>query len=134
MMTLSISQSIYQAMLAHLKSVYPVEGCGLLAGADGRIEAHYPIDNRLNSPTAFEMEPAQLVTAVMDLEAKGLSLSAIYHAHPYGPAAPSSTDIAQANYPDSVQIIVSLNNPEQPQTEGFQIKNGRVSPVLLKIV
>ena len=134
MNSLSINQNIYEAMLAHLLSVYPMEGCGLLAGLDGRIQRHYPIDNRLNSPIAFELEPTQLIAAMIDLEAEGLSLLAIYHSHPHGIAVPSPTDIAQANYPDAVQIIVSLENPKQPQGKAFWIVNGRVTAVALKIV
>jgi proteasome lid subunit RPN8/RPN11 len=134
MFSLLISQNIFQAMLAHLASVYPMEGCGLLAGVDGRIDHLYPITNWLNSPVAFEMVPEELVGAIVALETQGLSLLAIYHSHPQGPAAPSPTDIAQANYPEAVQIIVSLSNLEQPEAKGFLIENGRVSPVSLKIV
>jgi proteasome lid subunit RPN8/RPN11 len=121
-------------MLAHLEAVPPLEGCGLLGGKNGRIHTHYPIANRLNSPTAFEMEPQQLVTAVLNLESQGMALLAIYHSHPYGPAAPSPTDVARANYPEAVQLIVSFADPAHPQSAGFLIRNGRVKPISLKIV
>ncbi len=112
--------------MAYLQAVYPMEGCGLLAGKDGRVEQHYPIDNVLNSPFAFELEPTQLIGAIMDLESKGLSLLAIYHSHPKGSTVPSLADIAQANYPDAVQIIISFENPEQPEGKGYLIVDGRV--------
>lgn len=134
MNTLVIPGELYEEMVTHLRSVWPLEGCGLLAGQDGRIAKHYPISNRLNSPTTFEMDAEQLVTAVLDLESQGMTLLAIYHSHPHGPAAPSPTDIAQANYPETVQIIVSFRHPAHPQVEGYEIKNGRVRSVSLKIV
>ena len=131
---LLISWDIYEAMVAHLISTLPMEGCGLLAGNDGRIEKHYPIYNRLNSPTAFEMAPEQLVSAVLELEGQGLSLLAIYHSHPDGPATPSATDIAHANYPDTVQIIVSFKDRKKAQMKGFWVRNGRTEPLSLKVV
>lgn len=134
MINLTIGRSILKAMLAHLKSVYPSEGCGLLAGKDSHVHKHYPIDNRLQSPTAFEMEPAQLVAAMTSIEAQDLNLLAIYHSHPHTSAYPSPTDIAQANYPNAVQIIVSFKNAEQSQVMGYRIIKGQVSPVILTFV
>lgn len=134
MNSLLFGRDIYGAMVAHLRAVLPLEGCGLLAGNDGRIERHYPIDNRLNSRTAFEMEPEQLVSAVLNLEGQGLALLAIYHSHPDGPDAPSATDIIQANYPDTVQIIVSFRDRGRPQASGYWIQRGRVEPISLKVV
>jgi proteasome lid subunit RPN8/RPN11 len=131
---LLIGRTIFEAMLAHLKAAYPLEGCGLLAGPAGRVQQLYPVDNRLHSGVAFEMEPAQLIAAIMDMEAQGQGLLAIYHSHPAGAAVPSPTDIAQANYPEAVQIIVSLEEPEQPQVGAFQIVDGRVSAVTLIVV
>lgn len=132
---LKIGRTTFEAMLAHLASVYPLEGCGLLGGADdGRVRQLYPVDNRLNSPTAFEMEPAQLIAAVMEMEGQGQTLLAIYHSHPTGAAVPSPTDMAQANYPEAVQIIVSLEVPDRPQTAAFMIVEGQLSPVTLTVV
>jgi len=133
-MRLEIGRSLFDAVIAHLASVYPMEGCGLLAGEDGRVQSYYPIDNRLKSATAFEMEPAQLIAAFMAFEGAGHRLLAIYHSHPNGPALPSATDIVQANYPEAVQIIVSFEEPDTPQVGAFQIVDGRVSPVTLIVV
>lgn len=120
--------------MAHLQSVYPLEGCGLMGGADGRVLQHYPVDNRLNSPSAFELEPAQLVAAMMNMEDRGLTLTAVYHSHPNGPAVPSPTDVRQANYPEAMQIIVSFEVPDQPEAAAFRIADGRISPAILKVV
>jgi proteasome lid subunit RPN8/RPN11 len=133
-MTLLIDRPLFEGMLAHLRSVYPLEGCGLLAGIDGRIQQQYSIDNRLHSPTAFEMEPAQLIAAFIAFEAQEQTLLAIYHSHPNGPAVPSPTDVFQANYPEAVQIIVSFEEPDQPQAAAFRIIDGRVSRVTLTVV
>jgi proteasome lid subunit RPN8/RPN11 len=132
--TLKITQNDWEAVLAHLKSVYPAEGCGLLAGKNGRVHHIYPVDNALASPQAFEMVPEQLVKAMIDIEEQGFSLLGIYHSHPQGPPFPSPTDIAQANYPETVQVIVSLQDQTRPETGAFQIINNRVNLARLEIV
>ena len=134
MTTLSINRSHWETMLAHLKAVYPLEACGLMAGKNGRVHQIYPVDNYLASPFAFEMVPQQLVAAMIDIEEQGLTLLAIYHSHPHGPPSPSSTDIAQANYPEAVQVIISLQNQTQPEAGAFEITNNRVNIVSLEIV
>lgn len=121
-------------MLAHLRSVLPLEGCGVLAGRGSRVEQLYPVDNKLRSATAYEMEPGQLVAAFSALEGRGHSLLAIYHSHPAGPAVPSPTDIDQANYPEAAHIIVSFEEAEHPRAGAFRIIDGRVIPLTLKVV
>jgi proteasome lid subunit RPN8/RPN11 len=134
MMKLEIGRSIFEEMVAHLRSVYPLEGCGLLAGLDSHVQSHYPIDNHLNSPVAFEMEPAQLVASFMDFEGLGQSLLAIYHSHPDSAPTPSARDVQQANYPEAVQIIVSFEEPDSPKISAFKVFDGRFSPITLTVV
>lgn len=131
---MEIGRFLFDEIIAHLKSVYPLEGCGLLAGRNGRVQGHYPIDNRLKSVTAFEMEPAQLIAAFMDFEGMGQHLLAVYHSHPNGPAFPSSSDIAQANYPEAVQIIFSMAELSEPTYGAFLVVDGRVWLVNLTVV
>lgn len=131
---LVIKRSAYRAMLSQLQAVYPLEGCGLLAGNAGRVERQYPVDNALRSSTEFEMDPHQQLQAMLDLEDAGWELLAIYHSHPYGPPEPSATDVARAYYPEALQIIVSLADRERPSVRAFSVAGGQVEEVLLKIV
>ena len=128
---LRIQRPLYAEMIAHLKAVYPQEGCGLLAGIENQVFKNYPIENILHSPTAFEMDPLQQVKTMLAIENQANELLAIYHSHPHGPSKPSETDIAQAYYPDTVNIIVSLANWAAPTMRGFHIVDGVVSEVLL---
>ncbi|MCA9972601.1 MAG: M67 family metallopeptidase [Anaerolineales bacterium] len=130
---LYLSQMLLKIMLAHLQSVYPQEGCGLLAGHNGRATHLYAIPNRLASATAFEMAPQEMVAAMLHLEAAGDALLAIYHSHPAGPERPSSTDVARHAYPDALQLIVSLRQRSRPRVRAFRIQNGLVRPVNLLI-
>lgn len=129
-----MSQAIFTAVLDHVYAIYPLEACGLLGGQNGRVLSHYRVDNILRSPVAYEMDPLQQVRAMLEIEAKGMELTAIYHSHPQGAARPSPTDIAQAYYPEAAQLIISLQTPEQPQTRAFYIVDGEVTEVPYKIV
>lgn len=116
-------------MIAHVTSLYPEEACGLVGGQDGRAARLYPVENALHSPTAFEMEPLQQIRAMLALEGEGLELLAIYHSHPKGPARPSTSDVAQAYYPDTAQIIISLADPARPSLRAFLIADGHVTEI-----
>lgn len=119
--------------MRHLAAEYPLEGCGLLAGKDGRVTAVFPISNILHSPTAYEMEPVQQIRTILQIEQNNEELLAIYHSHPNGPSYPSETDITAAYYPDSVYLIVSLQELQKPHMRGFYIVDGGVTELLVKI-
>jgi proteasome lid subunit RPN8/RPN11 len=129
--SLSMSQPQYHQMIDHVQTVYPLEGCGLLAGLAGTIEQIYPIQNRLRSTTEFEMDPEQQLRSMLDLEAQGWELLAIFHSHPRGPQTPSPTDVARAYYPESAQLIVSLKDPARPIVRAFTIVAGQVNEIPL---
>ena len=130
---LRIARPVYEAMLAHLQAVYPQEGCGLLGGAEDTAVHHTAIDNILRSPVAYEMDPTQQIRAMLALEEQGQEMLAIYHSHPAGPPHPSPTDVAQAYYPDTAYVIVSLADREQPVAGAFRIGDGRYTTIPLMI-
>ena len=130
---LHIKRPLFQTMLAHLQTHYPLEACGLLAGTGNHAVYLYAIDNVLASPVAYEMDPQQQLQAMLDLEAQGWEMTAIFHSHPTGPEQPSATDITQSYYPECVYIIVSLLDRKMPVVRGFRIENGRYHEVRLSV-
>ncbi len=130
---LIISQQDHQTMLEQLDAAHPLEACGLMAGKNGQVFRIYPITNRLASPHAYEMDPAEQVAAMIDLENRGWELVAIYHSHLYGPEGPSQSDIAQAYYPESLHVIVSYLARRSPIARAFHISNGQVTEIPYKI-
>ena len=130
-MILVLKRPFIQKILTHTQSQYPLEACGFLSGRDGVVMNQYPIHNRLQSETEYEMEPTEMLSAFLAMESQNEELIAIYHSHPQGSAHPSPTDIAQAYYPDAVQIIVSLVDRKRPLIRAFSIKNGTVTPVTI---
>ena len=121
-------------MLQHLHDAFPLEGCGIMGGAEGHVQRLYEIENSLHSPVAYEMEPYQQMRAMLDLEDAGMEMVAIYHSHPTGPQTPSPTDVAQAHYPDAAQVIVSLADRRRPSVRAFTIRDGHINEIVLKIV
>jgi proteasome lid subunit RPN8/RPN11 len=130
---LEISEQQYEMIIAHLTEEYPLEGCGLLAGREGLVTAVYPITNILQSKTIYEMDPLQQIKTMLAIEENGDDLLAIYHSHPHGPTTPSTTDIANAYYPETIYLIISLQQKDEPQINGYRIVENIVSEIKVRI-
>lgn len=124
---LELDRTTYDEIVAHARSDFPYEVCGLLAGQDGQLRRHYPIPNAARSMTYYNMEPRALLEAMNDIEAHDWDLLAIYHSHTHTEAYPSPTDIELAFYPEAVYLIVSLQDPDGPAIRGFDIAHGEVT-------
>jgi [CysO sulfur-carrier protein]-S-L-cysteine hydrolase len=133
---LTLAPGILDDIIEHARSVYPKEGCGLIAGvAASRLGSRFmPITNVAQSVVEFEMDPAELITALRDLRTAGEDLIAIYHSHPHGPSQPSKIDIGRAYYPEAAHLIVSLAEPERPQAAAFRIIDGEVLEIELHAI
>jgi proteasome lid subunit RPN8/RPN11 len=107
-----------------------------MGGSDGRVLRVYPAANALNSPTHYLLQPADLLAALTDMEARGWRPDplAIYHSHPRGPETPSETDVAESYYPESIYIIISQLNRLKPSVRGFRIVDGVVDEIPLRVV
>jgi len=124
MRKLTIPQNIYQTMLAHARQEYQREACGLLRGRGGQVKEFLPAQNVAANPlTDYQVDSATLLQA-LEWEDTGDELIAIFHSHPHSPPYPSATDAAQAFYPDSVYLILSLQKMDKPQLAGFFLRPG----------
>lgn len=130
---LRLTRPYLSQMIRHLQAVYPQEGCGILSGSNGQVTGVYPINNILQSQTAYEMDPLQQVKTMLAIEAKDEQLCAIYHSHPHTPAYPSATDVALAYYPEAVYLIVSLQDVAEPVWNGYWIVDGVVQETAVTI-
>jgi proteasome lid subunit RPN8/RPN11 len=126
-----LAASLVDELIAQARANYPEETCGLIAGRDGRAIRLHPIENIRHSPVAYEMDPLSQIRAMLAIENEGLEMLAIYHSHPAGPARPSPSDIAQAYYPESAHLIISLADRERPSLRGFMIAHGQVTEISL---
>ena len=129
-MNVTLAPGILEDVIEHAKECFPKEGCGLLAGSNQSVQRFIAMDNVSPTPeTAYDMDPARLISVLRDLRNSGAELVAIYHSHPRGPARPSNSDIERAYYPEAAHLIVSLADPERPRAAAFRIAGGEVLEV-----
>jgi proteasome lid subunit RPN8/RPN11 len=102
---LEIPEGLLKRVIEHARREYPLESCGILAGKDGKITDFYPMVNTEKSSSFYLMEPEEQLRVFLEMERKGLELSAIYHSHPHTAAFPSQRDIDNAFYPTSLILI-----------------------------
>lgn len=111
---LLVAPDLRRRMVAHVAAAAPLESVGLLGVARGecleRVRAlrFYPGTNVDASPSRYTMDPAEVISALRDIEDNGWWLGAIVHSHPASPAVPSATDLREAYYPEALMVIVSL--------------------------
>ncbi|MCO6400864.1 MAG: M67 family metallopeptidase [Verrucomicrobia bacterium] len=129
---LVIPNSIYDALLAHGRSGFPQEMCGILGGQAGVVREFHPMTNLDQSREHFMMDPKEQFAVVKELRAKGLAIVAIYHTHPDTPARPSEEDIRLARTPGVSTVILSLAGPE-PILKSFRIEGGVSEPEAVEI-
>lgn len=131
-MTVAVPDEIVAQILAHADADAPNECCGLLIGAvsDDRcvIHAAFPARNSLRSRTRFEIEPLDHFAAIKQARASGLAVVGAYHSHPASAAVPSPRDLAEAEDPDLLHLIVGL---PQRELRAYRLRDGNFHPVAL---
>ena len=131
---MEIPADIFEQMVAQAKTQAPVEACGILAGRDNKVEKFYEMTNVDNSSDHFMMEPKEQFAVAKNMRAAGLEPLAIYHSHPATPARPSAEDIRLAFMPDVTHVILSMQEPTNPEVKAFKIEGGIVTAMPVKVV
>jgi proteasome lid subunit RPN8/RPN11 len=129
----AIARAVQEQVFAQLLEDRPYEGCGLLAGRDGRIERAYPTPNKAQSAVKYEIDPKELLRVFREIDDADLELLAIYHSHTHTQAYPSPTDIGNATYPDAFYIIVTLMDIRSPGMRAFKILGGEVTEEAVEV-
>jgi [CysO sulfur-carrier protein]-S-L-cysteine hydrolase len=128
-----IPPEIYEGMLEHAREEAPNECCGILGGRNGDATSIYRATNAEQSPLRYTLDPNDLFRITFrEIPENDEEMLAIYHSHTASPAFPSQTDINLATYPDSIYLILSLTEDEEP-LRGFRIDDGEVSEVDLDL-
>ena len=113
-----------EAIRSHEAFSLPEECCGLLAGVPDAVRFVYPLTNANPSPTSFTIEPAEHFHSWRHATSNGWDLIGAFHSHPSGPSHPSKTDLALANEPDWIYLIVANG-----EISGWMMKNRRAEAV-----
>lgn len=130
-----IPRALVDRILAHARSGYPLEVCGVLLGdGSGRVEKIVPVVNReVEAPQVrYQIAPEDLVRLQRESRNEGLEILGYYHTHPDHPPCPSETDrrIAAEGLSDGVvHVVVGVEKGERTSptawifrdaTQGFE--------------
>lgn len=132
---LTITEELYERIVAHAREDHPVEACGVLAGpapapADGRPRRFVPMPNAAGSPTFYEFDSQDLLKLYRDLDDRDEEPVVIYHSHTATEAYPSRTDISYANEPGAHYVLVSTADGDGKggvSFRSFRILDGQVT-------
>ncbi len=131
---LGIPNTIVNQVNEHLKAVWPEEGCGFLVGVENYVSEFHPIENEKHSRVAYRMNPSEQIKIMIDAEDRNLEILAIIHSHPSSPARPSITDIREASWHDMCYIIVSLQDKNMPQWQGWLLNSAEYEEIPLLLM
>jgi proteasome lid subunit RPN8/RPN11 len=118
-------------IVSHARSEAPRECCGIISGAEGKLCEIYRLTNTYPGVDFYEPAASELYQRFRDLDDRGLEIAAIYHSHPVSPAYPSPRDVEYAGWPDSVYLICSLEQVEQPVIRAFRIVDGQITELTI---
>jgi proteasome lid subunit RPN8/RPN11 len=81
---IKISKGAWETMVSHVESTFPKEGCGLMIGSDGVVEAAVPVPNSYTGPQEdfFVIDPKDLHRVDRESREKGLDVLGVFHSHP----------------------------------------------------
>ena len=127
-----LTAALLQEIVDAARAALPNEAVGLLVGRDGA-ERYVAIRNASASPYRYSIDEAEQLAVWTKLEDAGESVIAIAHSHVASPAEPSKTDVELAYFPESLYLVCSLANPEQPDIRAWSIVDGAVSEVELLV-
>lgn len=129
-----ISQTMVDEIVAHARSGFPNEVCGLIATHQDKAVRCYPIDSLDPSPVHYHMDPKEQLRAITEIDDHDWDLGGIYHSHTRTRAYPSATDVKLAFYPDTVYLILSLADESRPDLKGFRIRGEEIEEVPIDVV
>ena len=128
--SLVITDQVREAMANLAVSEYPLEACGLMAGAPGsnEIVRFFPCRNVDQSARVYTIDPSDHLRAERTAEDEGLEIRGVMHSHTHTEAYPSPTDVAAAPDPDWHYLIVTLKR-ETPEMRTFRIRGGQITEI-----
>jgi proteasome lid subunit RPN8/RPN11 len=103
-----LSRQAHDDIVAHARETAPAECCGLLVGIGETIADAVRTKNVDVNPNRFEIDAGDHIRARRAARACGREVLGFYHSHPHSDATPSSSDRAEAYYPDHLYLIVGL--------------------------
>ncbi|HEX8742912.1 MAG TPA: M67 family metallopeptidase [Thermoleophilaceae bacterium] len=124
-----ISREQWDALVAHAREEDPYECCGYGRVEDGLIAEVFRGTSERRSKWGFSFDFKTLMAA-NELEDEGFGV-AVYHSHPKSAPVPSEQDRNVAQYPQWLNLIVSLAG--EPEIRAWWIVDGDVTEEPLEV-
>jgi [CysO sulfur-carrier protein]-S-L-cysteine hydrolase len=133
---LTLSRSVYDALVAHARRDHPDEACGVVAGPAGsdRPERFIPMLNAARSPTFYEFDSGDLLRLYRDMDDRDEEPVVVYHSHTATEAYPSRTDISYASEPNAHYVLVSTRDPDVTEFRSYRIVDATVTEEDVSVV
>jgi proteasome lid subunit RPN8/RPN11 len=125
---MTIAPPVVAEVIAHAWESQPRECCGVLLGTAGHVSLAVRAHNLADSPSRFLLDPKDHIEARRTARARGLDVIGFYHSHPHSAPQPSPTDLAEAEYPGCVHLIVGFVGGV-PEVRIFRYANGRAEEI-----
>ncbi|MFD3520534.1 Mov34/MPN/PAD-1 family protein [Streptomyces sp. NPDC058653] len=136
---LTITQALYDQIVAHARADHPDEACGLIAGPEDsdRPERFIPMRNAARSPTYYEWDGDEHNQVDKEMRRREEDVIVVYHSHTATEAYPSRTDIDRAVEPFAHYVLVSTADTDDMgpfQFRSFRIVDGTVTEEEVTVV
>ncbi|MEV7414263.1 M67 family metallopeptidase [Streptomyces sp. NPDC089919] len=136
---LTLTQDLYDKIVAHSRQDHPDEACGVVAGpaGTGRPERFIPMLNAARSPTFYEFDSGDLLKLYRDMDDRDEEPVIVYHSHTATQAYPSRTDVTYANEPEAHYVLVSTADTDgagEFQFRSFRIVEGVITEEEVQVV
>ena len=116
-----LARELAEQIVAHAHEAFPNECCGMIAGEGGRAVQVHPATNAEGSPFMYVMDPKEQLEIMDAIDEAGRDLLAVYHSHTRSAAYPSRTDVELAFFPNTLYVIVSIADDDNPDIRAFHI-------------
>lgn len=130
-----LPRALINRLLHQAQSSPDSEICGFIGARNGKPSTCYAVRNIAEHPAVrFQMDPSEQIDALRTMRESQEELFAIYHSHPSASAELSATDLEQLSYPETLQIVISLNTKGVLEMRGFQVRaKSRIEEIPLVI-
>ncbi len=129
-----VRRAAVDELIGHAREESPDECCGLLVGSPQAIRWTVRSRNLAASPTRYLIDPEVHFAVMRSARAAGFAVTGAYHSHPATGAVPSAADLAEADDPEFLYVIVSIAaGSGEADVRGYRVAEGNFHPVELVV-
>ena len=132
---LRLDRASFDAICELAYREYPLEMCGLIAGAPGTetAAAFYPCHNDAESAKIYTVNPLDFMRAEDAADDEGWEINGVVHSHTHSEPYPSPTDVASVVDEAWHYVIVSLKR-DAPELRSYRIVDGAIAEEPVELV